>query len=91
MLRVVSHGGGHDGSYWELHCKKCGVIYDTVDCLPHLIWCVCHLHSVIYYTNGVVSTLHFLQCRMHAASIIIDSNCYKCNLHVCSYVVMTYN
>ena len=29
--------------------------------LPHRIWCVCHFHSVIYYTNGVVSTLHFLQ------------------------------
>ena len=49
---------------WKLpaqHCKKCGVIYDTMESLPHLIWCVCHFHSVIYYTNGVVSTLHLLQ------------------------------
>ena len=45
-----------------LHSIKCGVIYDTVKCLPHLFWCDCHLHSVIYYTNCVVCTLHFLQC-----------------------------
>ena len=41
------------------HCKRCGVIYDTVQCLPHLFWCNCQFHSIIYYTNGVVSTLHF--------------------------------
>ena len=45
-----------------VHCKQCGVIYDTVKCLPHLIWLDCHFHSVMYYTNGVVCTLHFLQC-----------------------------
>ena len=31
-------------------------------CLPHLIWCDCRFHSVIYYTNGVVSTLPLLEC-----------------------------
>ena len=45
-----------------IHCKKCGLIYDTMKCLSHQIWSGYHFHSVIYYTNGVISTLHFLQC-----------------------------
>ena len=24
-------------------------------CLPHLFWCDCHFHSVIYYISGMVS------------------------------------
>ena len=41
------------------YTKKCGVIYDTVKCLSHQIWSGYHFHSAIYYTNGVISTLHF--------------------------------
>ena len=48
--------------HMAMHCKTCGVIYDTVMCLSHQIWSGYHFHSVIYYTNSVISTLHFLQC-----------------------------
>ena len=36
------------------HCKKCGVIYDTMECLPHLIWCVTTF-TVSYITPMVYS------------------------------------
>ena len=63
MMQGYSHEGRSTSSLETgLHCKRCGVIYDTVECLPHLFWCVCHFHSVIYYTNSVVFRLHFLQC-----------------------------
>ena len=66
LLAVYRFKSARMVSCWDLHCKKCGVIYDTVKCIPHLFWCDCHFHDVkyssIYFTNGVVWTLHLLQC-----------------------------
>ena len=67
--------------------------YDTAKCLPHLFWCHCHFHSVKYFTNSVLSTLHFYilyyssytlieQSPMHILSIIRLQNLIQ---YTCTY------
>ena len=53
------------------HCKKCGVIYDTMECLYMTLWSINHptirvinTPTMSYITPiSVVCILCFLQCR----------------------------
>ena len=67
----------------QIHCKKCGVIYDTLKCLPHLFWCNCHFHGVKFFTNGVVSTLYFYRVKSYSNRIITRlQNFVHCTLNL---------